>query len=264
MSEVPTPHSHASIAVIGSRGGVGTSTIAQNLASLLAAREESPICLLDCDHAFGSQALTFNIEPNQGLFACLHRESGALNDYAITLTDHLHLFCSNVDFDHKPNFTEQHSTQFLQQLAEQYGGFVLDLPRHEIQSHLELLKACSRVVIVTNQSLMGLRDSKRMMGALSLFAPHATINVVVNQIDKHAPELTQDEFERQLGKALDVTLPNVRGDIQQAQAMNKTLVQLSPKHKLAKTLDRLLNDVELDQVNLASSLGWQKLWRIDS
>jgi pilus assembly protein CpaE len=53
--------------VIGTRGGVGASTIATSLAWLFSADDKMPTALLDLDVHFGTGALALDLEPGRGL-----------------------------------------------------------------------------------------------------------------------------------------------------------------------------------------------------
>ena len=54
-------------AVIGAKGGVGASTIAQGLALELAERRDSDVLLVDLDLCFGTSCIDLGVEPNRGL-----------------------------------------------------------------------------------------------------------------------------------------------------------------------------------------------------
>ena len=58
---------HISTAVIGTRGGVGASTLVTSLAWLFSAEKRMPTALLDLDVHFGTGALTLDLEPGRGL-----------------------------------------------------------------------------------------------------------------------------------------------------------------------------------------------------
>jgi pilus assembly protein CpaE len=55
------------VAVVGARGGVGTTTLAINLAWYLANRQSRRVLLLDLDLQTGDCALALNLEPTPGL-----------------------------------------------------------------------------------------------------------------------------------------------------------------------------------------------------
>ncbi|MCH5377940.1 MAG: pilus assembly protein CpaE, partial [Planctomycetes bacterium] len=58
---------HISTAVVGTRGGVGASTMATSLAWLFATEHQRSTALLDLDVHFGTGALCLDLEPGRGL-----------------------------------------------------------------------------------------------------------------------------------------------------------------------------------------------------
>lgn len=55
------------IAVIGARGGVGTTSIAVNMAGIFVQARQLPTALFDLDPYFGSVALNLDMEPGRGI-----------------------------------------------------------------------------------------------------------------------------------------------------------------------------------------------------
>ena len=73
--ETSTDRQHCSVAVIGTRGGVGASTIATSLAWLLSDKEARTTALLDLDVHFGTGALALDLEPGRGLTDAIENPS---------------------------------------------------------------------------------------------------------------------------------------------------------------------------------------------
>ena len=61
------------VAVIGARGGVGTTTLAINLAWYLANRQSRRVLLLDLDLQNGDCALSLNLTPTSGIAGGAHQ-----------------------------------------------------------------------------------------------------------------------------------------------------------------------------------------------
>jgi pilus assembly protein CpaE len=83
--------------VVGTRGGVGASTVAINIAGTLA-RQGKKTILLDLDLQFGSIALTLDIDPGHGLREALDRpervDSMFLNSSAVKVGENLYVLAA--------------------------------------------------------------------------------------------------------------------------------------------------------------------------
>src|SRR3546814_19621832 len=66
---------HLTTAVIGTRGGVGASTLATSLAWLMSAKGGRLTALLDLDVHFGTGALAMDLEPGRGLTDAIENPS---------------------------------------------------------------------------------------------------------------------------------------------------------------------------------------------
>ncbi|MDT9013189.1 type II secretion system F family protein [Novosphingobium sp. APW14] len=76
---------HVSVGVIGTRGGVGASTIATSLAWLYSGDEKLPTALLDLDIHFGTGALALDLEPGRGLTDAIENLAETLSNLADVL-----------------------------------------------------------------------------------------------------------------------------------------------------------------------------------
>src|SRR5690606_22453836 len=66
-SDGETTTKHVATAVVGTRGGVGASTLATSLAWLFSTDHKLPTALLDLHVHFGTGALALDLEPGRGL-----------------------------------------------------------------------------------------------------------------------------------------------------------------------------------------------------
>ena len=66
---------HMTVAVVGTRGGVGASSMATSLAWMLSDKKKRPTALLDLDIHFGTNALAMDLEPGRGLTDAIENPS---------------------------------------------------------------------------------------------------------------------------------------------------------------------------------------------
>ncbi|MCI0429473.1 MAG: hypothetical protein L0210_02875, partial [Rhodospirillales bacterium] len=96
------------IALIGTRGGVGASTIAANCAWIIAQEHKRQTTLLDLDLQLGTIALTLDIEPTRGLREALENPSRIdslfLSSAAAKLSDRLTVLAAEEAVDGEVHF----------------------------------------------------------------------------------------------------------------------------------------------------------------
>jgi pilus assembly protein CpaE len=75
VAESGAERAHCAVAVIGTRGGAGASTIATSLAWLMGEKQGRTTALLDLDVHFGTGALGLDLEPGRGLTDAIENPS---------------------------------------------------------------------------------------------------------------------------------------------------------------------------------------------
>jgi pilus assembly protein CpaE len=177
-------------AIFNAKGGAGASTIAGNLAHMLAAKQELRTVLLDLDLQFGSQSLNFDLHPQQGLAEALDAvdvlDEIALTGYMARHASGLHVLGTLPSQLLLPGeMSEKRLGQLLDLSMHAYEQVVADLPRLiDPVLHLVLERA-TQVLIVLQQNLANLRDGQRLVRILTdeLGIPRDRLRVVINRYD---------------------------------------------------------------------------------
>ncbi len=102
------------IAVTGSKGGVGASTIAHNIAWSMARDLEAQTVIADLDLGFGTAGLDFNQDPPQGIaeavFAPDRVDSNLVDRLLSKCSDKLSILAAPATLDRVYDFTDTAST----------------------------------------------------------------------------------------------------------------------------------------------------------
>jgi pilus assembly protein CpaE len=141
------------IAVMSSRGGVGATTLAINLAGIIAEFGEKKTALVDIDPQKGSIALALDIEPSKGFREALERPD-RLDSLFLERAMHKHgkhLFVLDSEETLHDRFTIHDSAAdvLLKELKDNYQVIILDMPRHLNAYTRKCLAHANEVVIVT-------------------------------------------------------------------------------------------------------------------
>ena len=200
------------VAVVGARGGVGTTMIAVALAWLAAERDHQRTVLVDLDLMCGSAGLALDLEGGRGLADALatpDRIDGLLVASASTKHGkYLSLLSAEPSFDLRRMLAEDAIKRLVGGLRQGFQRTVLDVPRSDPNVLRQSLEQAATIVIVTDFSLAGIRDTARLYGLAGKLAPTAKRLVVGNRLGvAKKGEVSPAEVEKAIGVTFTVKIP---------------------------------------------------------
>ena len=212
------------IAVINSKGGSGASFVACNLAYAITKQQSYKTALIDLDLQFGVQDLCLDLKPKTGLIDAIARaeqlDDVALDGCAGQHDSGLRLLGEYGDILPLPwEVPRTQLSRLLKVAAGTYDQVVIDMPRQIDPLTSTALDSATTICVVTNQSLIHLRDTKRMLRILTgdLAIPRSRIRVVINRYLADAAVGIKD-IEEAVGTIELIQIPN---DFKRAsEAMN--------------------------------------------
>ncbi|MCH7629493.1 MAG: pilus assembly protein CpaE [Proteobacteria bacterium] len=202
---------HISTAIVGTRGGVGASTLATSLAWLFSADHKLPTALLDLDVHFGTGALTLDLEPGRGLTDAIDNPSridGLFIERAmIRANDNLAILSAEAPIS-APLMTDGSAfVQLEEEFRHAFEMTVIDLPRNMLINFPHLLADVNVVVVATELTLAGARDAIRLLSWLKTNAGHAQALVVANKVHAGVGEISKADFEASIERKINVIVP---------------------------------------------------------
>ncbi len=241
QSETSADRPHIMSAVIGVRGGVGASSLSTSLAWLLSETHKRSTALLDLDVHFGTGALALDLEPGRGLTDAIENPSridGLFIERAmVRANDKLSILSAEAPIN-QPMLTD--GGAFYQLQEEMRAAFectVIDLPRNMLVQHPHLINDVGAVVVVSELTLAGARDTIRILSWLKSNAPNANVTVVANKVGPSgAPEISRKDFEASIERKIDVQLPLDTKTICQAAKLGKSVAEIGKGSKLGQGL----------------------------
>ncbi len=239
---------HCSIAVIGTRGGVGASTIATSLAWLLADKEKRSTALLDLDVHFGTGALSLDLEPGRGLIDAIDNPSridGLFIERAmVRASDKLCVLSAEAPIN-TPLLTD--GAAFYQLQAEMRSAFectIVDLPRGMLVQHSHLITDVQVAVIVTDLTLAAARDTIRFLSWMKTNAAQTELYVVANRMHVGGQlEINRKDFEGSIERKIDYVVPFDQKLAAQAAKLGKPLVEAGKNSKTVAPIVALATEL---------------------
>jgi pilus assembly protein CpaE len=241
------PHQKRLVAILGTRGGVGTSTVAVNSAWLIAEEHKTSTTLLDLDLQYGTVALALDIEPTRGLREALENpgriDSLFISSTAAKVTSRLSVMAAEESVDDEVRYDDSAIALLFDELHRQSDCIVVDIPRAAAKARSKVLSLATHVIIVTDMTLAGLRDGIRQLGLAQQVAPGAKIMVVADRVIGKDGSLSKAEFEKALGHAIDFTLPEEQKAVQSAATSGKPLSATAKNSRVVGQLRSMVKQI---------------------
>jgi len=197
-------------AFIGAKGGVGTTTIAVNVATALAqAVEDERTLLMDFHLSYGDAAVFMGAEPRFAVADAMentHRLDEAFFESLVVQSKATgaHLLAS-AERAVGPVDLRRIAT-LLQFAATHYRYTLLDVPRSEA-AVLDALEGVATILIVANQELATVRNAGRIAATLRQRYGKDRVKVVISRFDKQA-EIGTEDVQRVVGSPVKYTVPS--------------------------------------------------------
>lgn len=182
--ETETP-SRSVIAVVGARNGVGASTLAVNM-GWISAHEHGRTCVIvDLDLQFGTVGLQLDLEPSHGLREALENpdriDSLFIASAMASESENLFVLSAEEPLEDRVSLSADACTTLMDALPEELDTIVLDMPVRSVIEAPDLLNIADRIVLVTDLSLVGMRDVVRLGRLCAEVAPDAVLHTVLNR-----------------------------------------------------------------------------------
>jgi pilus assembly protein CpaE len=207
-------------AFVGAKGGIGTTTVAVNVATALAKVAPESTLLIDLNIACGDAAVFLGSEPRFSVMDALEnvqRLDPAFFGGLVTRTKAGLDLLGASGRPVTPHFDAPRIRTLLEFAAQTRQFTVLDVPRSDSIA-LDALEGATKIFLVANQELATVRNASRMAATLRQRYSQARLSLVVTRTDRRA-EIGYEDVERTVGIDISNTFPS---DYRAAvQAMNK-------------------------------------------
>ena len=192
------------MAFVGARGGVGSSTIAHNVGWCTAEEFKSDTVILDLDLPFGTASLDFDQEASAGLVEALsspERLDDVLLDRLLQKhTDRLSLFTAPSMLDRDFDLDDQAFETVLDVVRGTAPTIVVDVPHIWTSWAKRILMTADEIVITATPDLASFRNTKNLIDILGAARPNdSSPTLIINQFDPKMSAVQADQFAEHVG-----------------------------------------------------------------
>ncbi len=192
------------IVVFGPKGGVGTTTIAVNLAVALHKETDKRVVLVDADLGFGDVDTALNMVSATSVAQVLSRlalmDDAVLEQSVVPHHSGIQVLPASPELGGSDGLQPEEFRQLLSRLAGLGEGYVVvDTWATVDDSTLAILDSCQHLVLVTTPQVMALRDTRRFLDAMRLLNYDLDRMLLVLNQCYHRVDVKMQDVERALG-----------------------------------------------------------------
>jgi pilus assembly protein CpaE len=249
------------IACLGTAGGVGTTSLATNLAVELASICDGRVTLVDLDYRFGQVATLLDLSPTYTIADLAHTveklEQQVVERALIEHSTGVHVLSRPTHFVQSDNITAANCVGVLSSLLSMNEYVVVDGPNRYDVGASSILDMADTTLMVMQLLVPAVRNAQRIIQGMSEagFNPER-VKLVCNRIGKDMGPLTVGDVEATLNRKVFATVPEDWPTMCSAVNLGEPLALRSPKSKIRMAINdlaRRIHDPEKAEAESANS-----------
>jgi pilus assembly protein CpaE len=228
------------VAVLGSRGGVGCTSLAVNLGVTLAQSSANSVALVDLDLALGDADVLLDQVADYTLAdVAVNVDRLDMQFLRRSLSRHssgLSLLPHPVQMEDVSLIKEEHLQRVIGLLRASFTHLILDLSKSFSATDLTALRMADKILLVAQLELCSLRNAVRQLLMLGNDAELAAkVEVVVNRVGSEN-DISLKKAEETLGKPIYWQVPNDPKVMVESRNQGVPLVQAASKSKVQASI----------------------------
>jgi len=211
------------LALLGARGGAGTTTLAVHLGCFLVRQHGKKTLILDEHSRLGHVSLYLGEDhPNYNFYQLVRNiarlDEALLQGFVVHHSQCLDILPSPDVFDDSANVSLDDIQRAIRFLGENYEFVVIDCPHGVHNLSLTTIDCCDELFLIATPDVPALRDLSRYIDRLlqSNISPDK-IKVVINRYSAEGA-LSLEQIEKAIRQPIAITIPNASADL--IRAMN--------------------------------------------
>lgn len=233
------------IHVIGSKGGIGTTTIAVNLAASFADKGKNlSVCLVDMNMLFGEIPLFLDIKPAYSWDEILKNmdrlDSTFLMNILAVHPSGIHVLAAPNSLNGTPSRAAEAIGRLFTFMRKQFDVILIDSGPRFNETTLRLLTMSDAALLITILTFPCLANTNKLLHTLGLhgFKTNGRTRIIINRYIQKS-EISLEDAKKSLSANVFWTIPNDYRATISAINQGKPLNQVAPKAPATRSLNEL-------------------------
>lgn len=227
---------------ISAKGGSGATTIAVNVAEILASSYDAKVLLIDLDIQFGDAGLLLDLKPTNNVLEALlqpNRVDSVFLDALITKHESgLDVLTSPADISPMGGISPEGVTNVINAAAELYDFVILDVPRVLTSWTMTALRESNPVLVVGENNISSIRDTKLLLDRMAQegIRTEDIIEVINNRAMSKDSSIPVDKLKETLGIERIRKVSNDHKVAVNSQSQGRPVEEVSKRSDFTKNL----------------------------
>jgi len=240
-------HQGQVITVFSTKGGVGKTFIATNLAVSLAQNKDKKVVLVDLDLDFGNAALSLNIIPRYTISDVINDiqnlDQDLMKGYLISHKSGIKLLAAND----QPQMTDFINAEYIELiikvLQSSFDYVIIDMPTRFYDPIVPAFQEADLLMLVITPEVAAIKNIKACMVSLNnLKYPRQKIRLLLNKVERRGDVKSKD-VEKTLDQNLAGSLPAEHKPVSSSLNKGVPVVLLYPRAKVSRSLQKIVRSV---------------------
>ena len=233
------------ITVYGAKGGLGKTTIATNLALMLA-KQKKKVAILDLDLLFGDVHIFMDVDPKETISDLMQESfSTSIDSVQAFMTVHpsgIHILCAPKTPEYAEIVSGDRIQSLLALLRSYYDYIVIDTAVNFSDPTLAALEASTTILFVTGLDVSILKNSKVAMSILESLGQKKKVRAIINRAVE-INSITIADVQRIVDVPILSRIPSDYLVAVAALNQGQPFVQSAPKAKLSLAIQDIAEKI---------------------
>jgi pilus assembly protein CpaE len=239
------------ITVFSTKGGVGKTTIASNLAVGLSRATKKKVALVDLDLQFGDVAIMLNVSVKNTISELIKEinllDNDNIDDYLVTHFSGVKVLPAPLKPEYAEYITSSHVEKIIKVLKENYHYIIIDTSASFHETVLASLDLSDRILLVSTLDLPTIKNIKSGLDIMdSLHYSKEKINIVLNKASEQFG-IRYKDFENTLKHPIWSFVPEDSQTVITSANKGFPFVMTRTETKVAKAILGIVNELTKDK-----------------
>lgn len=239
------------ITVFSTKGGVGKTTLASNLAVSIARTTKKRVALVDLDLQFGDIAIMLNASVKNTISDIIKEinqlDSDVVEDYMVTHFSGVRVLPAPIKPEYAEYITSSHVEKILNTLKDRYHYIIVDTSASFHETVLQALDMSDRILMMSTLDLPTIKNVKAGLDVMeTLHYPKEKINIVLNKASEQFG-IKYKDFESTLKHHIWAFIPEDSQTVITSANKGFPFVMTRTETKVAKAVFSITNDLVTDK-----------------